>query len=55
MAIGAAGALNAALLAARILALRDEALRARLEAYAARQTANVQATELPLPPHPEAR
>ena len=55
MAIGAAGALNAALLAARILALRDEALRARLEAYAARQTANVQATELPLPSHPEAR
>ena len=55
MAIGAAGALNAALLAARILALCDEALRARLEAYAACQTANVQATELPLPPHPEAR
>ena len=49
MAIGAAGAVNAALLAARILALRDEALRERLEAYAVRQAADVQAAELPLP------
>lgn len=49
MAIGAAGAVNAALLAARILALRDEALRERLEAYAAQQAADVQAAELPLP------
>ena len=49
MAIGAAGAVNAALLAARILALRDEALRERLETYAARQAADVQAAELPLP------
>ena len=54
MAIGAAGAMNAALLAARILALRDEALRERLEAYAARQTADVLATELPSLPYPEA-
>ena len=49
MAIGAAGAVNAALLAARILSLRDEGLRERLEVYAARQTADVQAAELPLP------
>ena len=54
MAIGAAGAMNAALLAARILALRDEALRERLEAYVARQTADVLAAELPPLPHPEA-
>jgi len=33
LAIGKAGAANAALLAARILALRDEALRGRLEAF----------------------
>lgn len=33
MAIGAAGAANAALMAAQILALRDEALAARLEAW----------------------
>jgi 5-(carboxyamino)imidazole ribonucleotide mutase len=38
MAIGTAGAKNAGLLAARILALQDEALRARLEAYIQRQT-----------------
>lgn len=49
MAIGAAGAVNAALLAARILALRDEALRERLEAYAARRAADVQTAALPLP------
>lgn len=54
MAIGAAGAVNAALLAARILALRDEALRERLEAYAVRQSAEVLAGELPHPSHPEA-
>ncbi len=54
MAIGAAGALNAALLAARILALRDEALRERLETHAARQTADVLAAELPPLPQPEA-
>jgi 5-(carboxyamino)imidazole ribonucleotide mutase len=38
LAIGRAGAINAALLAAAILALGDEALAARLEAWRARQT-----------------
>jgi 5-(carboxyamino)imidazole ribonucleotide mutase len=37
-AIGAAGAANAALFAVAMLASRDAALRARLEAYRARQT-----------------
>jgi 5-(carboxyamino)imidazole ribonucleotide mutase len=41
LAIGDAGAVNAALLAAAILALSDEALAARLEAYRAEQTAAV--------------
>ena len=54
MAIGAAGAVNAALLAARILSLRDEGLRERLEAYAARRKTDVQAVELPIPPRPKA-
>jgi len=38
LAIGRAGAINAALLAASILALHDEALAARLEAWRRRQT-----------------
>ena len=37
-AIGAAGAANAALFAVAMLASRDESLRARLEAFRARQT-----------------
>jgi 5-(carboxyamino)imidazole ribonucleotide mutase len=41
LAIGKAGAINAALLAAAVLALSDEALAERLEAYRARQTASV--------------
>jgi 5-(carboxyamino)imidazole ribonucleotide mutase len=41
LAIGEAGAVNAALLAAAILALKDPALGARLEAYRAEQTARV--------------
>ncbi len=41
LAIGEAGAANAALLAAAILALGDAALRERLDAYRARQTATV--------------
>ena len=49
MAIGAAGAVNAALLAARILALHDNTLGNRLKAYAARQAADVQTAELPVP------
>jgi len=41
LAIGKAGAINAALLAAAVLALSDEALRIRLEAWRASQTDNV--------------
>jgi 5-(carboxyamino)imidazole ribonucleotide mutase len=41
LAIGKAGAINAALLAAAILALGDEALAARLEEYRAQQTQKV--------------
>ena len=46
LAIGDAGAANAALLAASILALGDPALRERLKAYRARQTAAVLAETL---------
>jgi 5-(carboxyamino)imidazole ribonucleotide mutase len=41
LAIGQAGAINAALLAASVLALSDPALSKRLEAWRARQTASV--------------
>jgi len=41
LAIGKAGAINAALLAASILALSDPALAARLDAWRARQTESV--------------
>ena len=41
LAIGRAGATNAALLAAAVLALNDEALAARLEAWRAARTAAV--------------
>ncbi len=41
LAIGNAGAVNAALLAAAIVALQDEGVRARLVAFRAAQTANV--------------
>ena len=41
LAIGPAGAINAALLAAAILALNDEKLSERLDAWRARQTADV--------------
>ncbi len=41
LAIGEAGAVNAGLLAAAILALNDPALRQRLEAFRAAQTARV--------------
>ncbi len=40
-AIGKAGAINAALLAAAILATQDDALGGRLDAWRARQTADV--------------
>ena len=41
LAIGKAGAINAALLAARVLALQDEALAKRLEDWVAKQSASV--------------
>ncbi len=41
LAIGEAGAKNAGLMAARILALADEALAGRVAAFAAQQTAGV--------------
>lgn len=41
LAVGRAGATNAALLAASILALKDEELAARLDAWRERQTAEV--------------
>jgi 5-(carboxyamino)imidazole ribonucleotide mutase len=41
LAIGKAGAVNAALMAASILALSDEALAARLEEWRQRQTDEV--------------
>ncbi|MGN6584893.1 MAG: 5-(carboxyamino)imidazole ribonucleotide mutase [Rhizobiaceae bacterium] len=41
LAIGRSGAVNAALLAAAVLALSDDALAKRLDAYRARQTADV--------------
>jgi 5-(carboxyamino)imidazole ribonucleotide mutase len=41
LAIGAPGAVNAAILAASILALHDEGLRARLDAWRAERTAAV--------------
>jgi len=46
-AIGAAGAANAALFAVALLANDDPALRARLEAYRADQTATARAMTLP--------
>ncbi|MFG1398699.1 5-(carboxyamino)imidazole ribonucleotide mutase [Roseixanthobacter pseudopolyaromaticivorans] len=46
LAIGKAGATNAALLAAAVLALSDEGLAARLDAYRAERTAAV--TERPV-------
>jgi 5-(carboxyamino)imidazole ribonucleotide mutase len=46
LAIGTAGAKNAGLLAAAILALEDESLRSRLKEFRARQTAEVLAAEL---------
>ncbi len=46
LAIGPAGAKNAALLAASILALTDEKTRAALEKFRAKQTADALASEL---------
>jgi 5-(carboxyamino)imidazole ribonucleotide mutase len=50
-AIGAAGAANAALFAVAMLACDDVALRARLDAFRAAQTAAAQAMTGALPPH----
>ncbi len=47
LAIGEAGAVNAALLAAAIVARLDDGVRARLAAYRAAQTARVLADSLP--------
>ena len=47
LAIGVAGAKNAALSAAAILALNDDALRKRLKAFRENQTSQVLAAELP--------
>ena len=47
LAIGKAGAINAALLAASILALSDDALRDRLVAYRQAQTERVLSAQLP--------
>jgi len=47
LAIGKAGAINAALSAAAILALQDEAVRAALRVFREAQTAKVEAMELP--------
>lgn len=41
LAIGKSGAINSALLAASVLALKDDSLRARLKAYREAQTASV--------------
>jgi 5-(carboxyamino)imidazole ribonucleotide mutase len=55
LAIGRAGAINAALLAAAILALKHESIATALAAWRARQTAAVAETpdETPEPPSPE--
>ncbi len=47
LAIGVAGAKNAGLFAAGILALSDPGIREKLEAFRAKQTAAVLAAELP--------
>ena len=46
-AIGDAGAANAALFAVAMLAVHDQALRAKLDAYHARQTETARGTTLP--------
>lgn len=47
LAIGKAGAINAALSAASVLALQDKAIRRALLAFRKKQTAKVEAMELP--------
>src|SRR3954465_13820359 len=48
LAIGKAGAKNAALLAAAILALSDDKIRSNLQAFRRKQTESVLAAELPM-------
>jgi 5-(carboxyamino)imidazole ribonucleotide mutase len=48
LAIGKSGAINAALLAVAVLALYDEALAARLDAWRARQSSSVSETPVDL-------
>ncbi len=55
LAIGRAGAVNAALLAAAVLALSDPALAGRLDAHRARQTAGVAEAPRDEAPRDEAR
>jgi 5-(carboxyamino)imidazole ribonucleotide mutase len=52
-AIGAAGAANAALFAAAMLANEDSALRAKLQAFRARQTEAARSMTLPGSPSPQ--
>jgi 5-(carboxyamino)imidazole ribonucleotide mutase len=52
LAIGTAGARNAALLAVSILALESPEVRTQLEDFRAKQTADVLACELPAPDFP---
>lgn len=47
LAIGRAGAINAALMAASILSLQDEAIKSRLQAYRAQQTEKVLSRPIP--------
>jgi 5-(carboxyamino)imidazole ribonucleotide mutase len=47
LAIGEAGAKNAALLAGAILATSDEAIRGKLEAFRKKQSESVLAAKLP--------
>jgi 5-(carboxyamino)imidazole ribonucleotide mutase len=49
LAIGKAGAINAALLAASVLALHDAALAERLDAWRAAQTAKI--AQIPITGH----
>jgi 5-(carboxyamino)imidazole ribonucleotide mutase len=51
LAIGRAGAINAALLAASVLALSDAKLAKRLDAFRAKQTKSVQRKPSDLPDH----
>ena len=52
LAVGRAGAVNAALLAAAILSLQDPALRARLDVWRSLQTAAVPEVPVPVPDSP---